>query len=191
MNRKLVFITALIILALGVGGVYYFRFQKRQSIAPSPTPEAALAASNVPSDWGTYQSPNFGYLISYPLDFTPREQGKVSEEVLDVTSFVATSEGKTMPILQVKVSSRSYQEELDKRGIKLSGFASGEKAGEKVSVSGVEGVKIVGKTADDKTTISVFLPGKDKTFILLGTPEVDSDQDYTEIINQMVLSFRF
>lgn len=190
MNKKLIFITVLIVLVLG-GGVYYFRFQKRQSIAPSPTPEAPLAASNVPSDWKTYQSPNFGYSISYPPEFEPREQGKVSEEVLDVTSFVTTSEGKTMPILQVKVSSRSYQEELDKRGIKLSGFASGEKAGEKVSVSGVEGVKVVGKTADDKTTISVFLPGKDKTFILLGTPEVDSDQDYTETINQMVLSFRF
>lgn len=191
MSRKSAVIITLIIFGLGIGGVYYFRFQKRQPIVPSPTPEAPLAMPSVPSDWKTYKSPNFGYSITYPPDFTPREQGKVSEKILDVTSFVTTFKGKTIPVLQVKVSSFSYQQELENRGIGLSGFALGEKAGEKILVSGTEGAKVVGKTSEDKEVISVFLPGEDKTFILLGTPEADSDQDYTETINKMISTFKF
>lgn len=183
------FVTTLIILALGVGGIYYFRFQKREPVAPSPIPEVPLATSSVPSDWGIYQSPNFGYSIAYPPEFELREQGKVSEEVLDVTSFVTSFEGKRAPVFQVKVSSLSYQEEIEKRKIKIGGFAPEGVIAEEITIFGVKAVRTAGKTVDGKPTVSVFIPVGNKTFVLLGGPEAVPGQDYTETINQMVSTF--
>lgn len=186
MSKKLI-LTVIFVSLLFLGGGIYFARSRRPGVdlkvGPyfSPSPQAF-------SGWETYSSP-FGYTISYPPKVRPREQGRVSERILDVTSFVTISEGKTTPILQVKVSSLSFEEEVNRAGINVGGFLTQGPRGEKIVVDQTEGVKSVGKAADGKTMISVFLPARDKTFILLGSPEAISGKDYTETIAQMISSF--
>jgi len=100
---------------------------------------------------------------------------------------VNTSSGKTRPVLQIKVSSLPYGEELKRRDLEGE-FGQKGKKGETISISGREGVKVVSGNRD-QTIISVFLPAGDKTIIILGFPNVVTGQNFNETIRQMISTF--
>jgi hypothetical protein len=189
MGKKKIFWLVLAFLVI-LGSGSYLRSKGFRAPVPEPTAKPQLATPFPPPDWGRYSSRSFGYSLFYPPEWTPREQGKINDQMLDVTSFTVVSKGKKIPLVQVKVSSIPYQEELANRDIETSGFAPKGKVGEKVVVNGIEGVRVMSQVGGEKKKISVFLPGDKKTFILIGSPEAIPDQDQTKLIDQVVSTFK-
>lgn len=182
-----------LIFALSVllGGGYLWRTKNSQPPFSPPMATSPAATPFPPPDWKSYRHPDFGYSLFYPPEWTLREQGPVNDRTLDVTSWVVSFEGGRIPVVQVKVSSLSYEEEIGKRNIRDSGFALEGRLGEKVLIDGVEGVKVVGQAEGEEKTISLFLPGGNQSFIFLGLPEVFPDQDQTALIDQVFSTFEF
>jgi hypothetical protein len=190
MSKKSILVAAVAGFFLLVIGVYFSVLNLKTPPFFTPVEPRLSPPPSAISDWKTYKNPSFGYSLFYPPEFKPREQGRVSDRVLDVVSLVGTFEGKYVPLLQVKVSSLSYEEELTKRGLeKPSGFASEGKTKERILVSGLEGVKVIEKNEEEETMVTVLLKGETRTFILVGAPEIVSGKDYTETVNQMISNF--
>lgn len=189
MEKKKIFWSILALMVI-LGGGFYLRAKSSQLPVFGPTATPPPATSFPPPDWKMYSSDSFSYSLFYPPEWTPREQGRVNDRTLDVTSFTVVFEGEKIPLIQVKVSSLPYQEEISKRDIETSGFSSESKKGAKIVIGEIEGVRAVSKVDDQKETISVFLPGKDKTFILLGWPEVLPGQNKTDLIDQVFSTFK-
>lgn len=180
----------ILLLFVLLGGGYYLKVRGPKSLVFGPAAKPPSATPFPPPDWEIYQSPGFGYSLFRPPEWGLREQGRVNDRILDVTSLLVSFQGKRIPVAQIKISSRLYEEELAQRGIRISGFASEGRMGEKVLIGGVEGVKMISEMEDQGKTISVFLPEDEKTFILLGFPEAVSEEDYTETINQVFSTLR-
>lgn len=189
MSRKSI-LTIVVVFLFFLGGGIYFARLRQPGVQPRVGPSFSPLSSSIP-DWEIYKNPNFGYSILYPSELKPREQGKVSERILDVISFVGVSERNLVPLLQIKVSSETFEEETKKRGleIKTGGFATEAGRGAKIIISSIEGIKTTTETSEGKKVISVFLPFLDKTIIFVGTPQAISGKDYTETINQMISTF--
>lgn len=189
MKKKKILGLVFAFLVLLAGG-YFWRAGVPRPLVSLPAVRPPAATPFPPPDWKGYRHPNFGYSLFYPPEWTIREQGWINDRILDVTSLVVSFEEKRIPVVQVKVSSLPYQEELSRRDIRESGFAAEGRIGEKVFISGKEGVRVVGETGDGKKMISVLLPGPNQTFILLGSPEVFPDQDQTHLIDQVFSTFK-
>lgn len=190
MEKKKILGLVFAFLVLLAGG-YLWRMKSPQPLVPLPKVGSPTATPFPPPGWKSYRHPDFGYSLFYPQEWTVREQGPVNNRVLDVTSWVVSSEGVRIPAVQIKVSSLPYGEEISKRNIRESGFTSKGRLGEKVLIDGVEGVKVVGQAEGKEKTISLFLPGENQTFVLLGLPEVFSDQDQTALIDKVFSTFKF
>lgn len=182
-KKKTLFLALLAILA----GGYYWRTSRPASWPADRLPTATPFPL---PDWKSYRRPTFGYSLFYPPDWEIREQGRINDRVLDVTSLLITFEGQRLPVLQIKISSLAYEEELAKRDIQRSGFGEG-RVGEKVTVGGREGIKIVSQVEGEKKAISFFVPGENQTFILLGSPEVIPAQDQASLIDAVVSTLSF
>lgn len=186
MKKKKTLGLALALLVFLAGG-YYLRTRQPVSL---PMVALPTATPFPPPDWKSYRHPTFGYSFFYPPDWKIREQGQINDRTLDVTSLVVAFQRQRVPVLQIDVSSLSYEEEIANRDIQSSGFGKG-KVGEKITVGGREGVKVVSQVEGKEKMISFFVPGEDKTFIFLGTPEVIPTQDQTSLIDAVVSTFSF
>ena len=202
-------LAAVLVLWLGAGGYYLYtsRIAKTQKQvgetqqkatpqeeeASSPGTSADTTPKFTPttrlSDWPVHQNTDFGYQISYPDGTAPRDQGAVGTEVLNLTNFIATDQGKTFPVVGVKVVATPYaQLETRMKGLAGAGYTVQE-----APIAGVTGLRVAGKrSGDTKTIYEALFPSKSGEYTFRIITAIEPGQEaHLEVFDQMLESFSF
>lgn len=156
--------------------------------SPKTTPFPEFKPEGPVSEWPVYTNEEFGYSIRYPLGTTPRDQGAVGSNVLNLTNFVA-SEGVTFPVVGVKVVSTPY-EDLEEQ---MWSLAKGDNyKTQAAKIGGVDGVQVSGAKQDGTKIYEAIVPSqKTEGSIRILTGMAKEQEENLKTFDKMVKSFSF
>lgn len=142
-------------------------------IPPTPTPNPT---SDLLPTWSAYVSTKYGYSIKYPNNWMISNTVQSDPKILEYLIFKPkdATPSSQLPIT-LSYTTRTYQEAL----------ALDPQKGESIAIATVSATKKTQKDSDGNVTISVIIPVRVKTIILVAL------EKYKDIFNQMLSTFKF
>lgn len=193
-------ILAVLVLLLVVGsGAYYLGTQKsKQTTSTQDTPIPTNTASNTPTQTNeaelkTYTSTPLGFTIKYPSEW-------ITNELTNSVSFrppgdIANKDWGLVAVIVENKKDMTLDSYINERLCHSPGDCASAQNAESITISGLQGKKVVNPPAPVPSQIVVVIKG-DKVYTLNVTLDKSFEEMYSisekeQIFNEMLSSFTF